>query len=319
MLSLKEKYAEYFKVGVALYEKTIITHKDLILKHFNSATCAFAMKYGIICDLYGNYHFDSADKLYNFCCNNNIKMRGHNFIWNYDIPANEFVKLSSNAVLERMETHMRVMAEKYPLIYCWDVVNEAISQFKCDLTRNNLWYDKFGANYLDIFFAMADQYYKNISLYYNEDEETIISKVHKICETINRCRDKGIRIDGLGLQCHINIYEPKIDDYKRAIEEYSKLGVQLQITEMDVSVYDYEKGSYDNPPAVLIEKQAQVYSDYFKMFRDYKDLIETVTFWAAADDDTWLDNYPVKDRKDWPMLFDVNHEPKEAFYRITDF
>jgi endo-1,4-beta-xylanase len=88
---------------------------------------------------------------------------------------------------------------------------------------------------------------------------------------------------------------------------------------MDISIYDYEKGRYQNPPATLIERQAQVYSDYFKMFRDYKDIIETVTLWAVADDATWLDNYPVKNRKDWPMLFDTDRNPKEAFYRILEF
>lgn len=319
MQSLKEKYADYFKVGVSLNESTIISHKDIIKQHFNSATCDYAMKYGAICDIYGNYNFSNADKIYNFCSENNIAMRGHTLIWNYDIPADEFKLLSNKEAFERMEEHMKIMAKRYPSIYCWDVVNEAIIGNKCDLTRNSLWYDKFGSDYFDMFFSMASKTFGNIPLYYNEDEETHVKKVHKICETIKRSLDNGVRIDGLGLQCHINIYEPNVDDYKRALDEYSKLGINIQITEMDVSIYDYEKGRYQNPPANLIERQAQLYSDYFKMFRDYKEIIETVTLWAVADDATWLDNYPVKNRKDWPMLFDIDRNPKEAFYRILEF
>lgn len=319
MQSLKEKYADYFKVGVAINDATIISHEHLIKKHFNSATCDYAMKYGAICDIYGNYHFESADRLYGFCCENNIQMRGHNLIWNYDIPADEFRKRSNADVLECMEEHMRIMAERYPQVYCWDVINEAISARTCDYTRNSLWHDKFGDDYFERFYRMASKFSGDIPLYYNDDEETNTQKTRKICETIKRCAVKGIRIDGLGLQCHINVFEPNIDAYQRAMEEYAKLGVKLQITEMDVSVYDYDIGSYEAPPAALIEKQVQVYSDYFKLFREYKDIIEAVTLWAPADDATWLDNYPVTGRKDWPMLFDMNHNPKEAFYRILEF
>ena len=89
---------------------------------------------------------------------------------------------------------------------------------------------------------------------------------------------------------------------------------------MDVSMYAFDnKSGIDKPTKELYEMQAKVYSDFFKIFREYKDVIDCVTTWGIADDETWLDHFPVRNRKNWPLLFDEKHMPKEALLRILDF
>lgn len=89
---------------------------------------------------------------------------------------------------------------------------------------------------------------------------------------------------------------------------------------MDVSYFEFnDKSIWDAPAPELVEKHAKVYSDFFKLFREYKDYIDNVTLWGITDDYTWLDEFPLKNRKNWPLLFDVDGKPKNSFYAVTDF
>lgn len=133
-------------------------------------------------------------------------------------------------------------------------------------------------------------------------------------------RRKGVPVDGIGMQCHINIYEPGADQMKAAIERYAALGVRLQITEMDVSLFRFDDHTVlSKPDRELLKLQARTYKEYFKVFREYHDVIDCVTLWGVADDATWLSNFPAKNRKNWPLLFGDDHEEKEALYAIMDF
>ena len=173
---------------------------------------------------------------------------------------------------------------------------------------------------MDYAFYYAKEVLPETDLYYNDYNESNFPKRDKIYKTVKDMLDRGVPVDGIGLQCHWNIYYPPMDDVKRAIEQYAGLGVKLQVTEMDVSVYESEDSpKLDRPGIELLNRQTAIYKEGFKIFREYKDVINTVTLWGVADDETWLDNFPVQGRKNWPLLFDENHKPKEALYAIMDF
>ena len=159
-----------------------------------------------------------------------------------------------------------------------------------------------------------------IDLYYNDYNESNIDKRDKIYKAVKDMLDRGIPVDGIGLQCHWNLYSPSMDEFKRAMEQYAKLGIKIQVTEMDVSVYEFgDKTKLDRPGIDLLKRQTEIYKEGFKILREYKELVDTVTLWGVADDNTWLDHFPVHNRKNWPLLFDENHRPKEALYAIMDF
>ncbi|MNF97183.1 Endo-1,4-beta-xylanase B [compost metagenome] len=143
-------------------------------------------------------------------------------------------------------------------------------------------------------------------------------KREKIAALVSSLKDQGVPIHGIGMQGHWNIQGPSIDEIRAAIELYASLGVQLQITELDLSVFEHSDRRTDltEPTSEMLELQAERYEQIFELFRAYQKNITAVTFWGAADDYTWLDDFPVKGRKNWPFLFDHNHTPKRAFHQV---
>lgn len=124
----------------------------------------------------------------------------------------------------------------------------------------------------------------------------------------------------MGMQSHISLYYPTFDDIKRSIEEYAALGLKLRISELDVSMYDKpEDKQVTMPDKELLKRQADYYEELFKIYRNYHEYIDTVTFWGVTDADSWLNFFPTPGRRNYPLLFDDNGQPKEAFERIMNF
>ena len=321
MIGLKDKYKDYFKIGAAVNTHTIETHSDLLKKHFNSLTCENETKFQSLQKEENNFDFKDADKIVQFARDNHFAMRGHVFTWHNQTSEWVFENADKEILLERLKTHMRVVGKRYENdFYCWDCVNEAIEDKSDILFRKSPWSEIIGEDFMDYAFRYAKEILPNTDLYYNDYNESLIPKRDKIYDTVKSMLDRGVPIDGIGLQCHLNIYFPPIDLIRSAIEKYAKLGLKLQITELDMSLFAADDESRRKKPSKeLLEKQAKQYGDLFAVFREYKDVIDNVTLWGIADDITWLDNFPVRNRKNWPLLFDEQHQPKEALLRIIDF
>jgi endo-1,4-beta-xylanase len=267
------------------------------------------------------YDFSGADKIYDFAVSNNIPIRGHTLAWHFWMPEDLFGPMTYDEVFAFITNHIDILAKRYPKIYCWDVVNEALNDGDGYL-RDTIWKRKLGDDYLHTIHNLAREKMPRTALIYNDYNEVYQGKRGRIIRLVNEIRERGTPIDGIGLQCHISVHQPSVDNYERCLDELAALGLPLQITEMDVSVYKHgeKPEEAEKPYDAETEKQlAKVYGEYFKLFRKYKDHIDAVTFWGVADDCTWLDHFPVNNRKNYPLLFDVNHEPKEAFYAVMDF
>lgn len=319
MIGLKEKYKDYFHIGAAVSARTIDSYRDLLKENFNTITCENEMKYSSVCNEKGEYDFSRADKIYEFAKENNLILRGHTLVWHNQTPKWIFENATKEILLERIRKHITLMGNRYD-VECWDVVNEAIED-KTDINlRNTPWLAIIGEDYMDHIFTMTKELLPGKKLFYNDYNESDPCKRVKIYNAVKDMLDRGIAVDGLGMQCHWSIFHPSIDELRRTFELYSKLNIPIHITEMDVSLYQFsDRSALINPPKDLLEQQAKVYGEFFKVFREYKDIIESVTTWGIADDYTWLDYFPVPRRKNWPLLFDVEHKPKEALLRILDF
>lgn len=321
MIGLMEKYKDYFKIGAAVNSITVDSHKELLIKHFNSITCENETKFLSLQAEESIYTFENADKIVKFAKDNNMEMRGHTFVWHNQTPDWVFKDATRDTLLKRIKDYIFCVGKRYERDFsCWDVVNEAIEDKGDIFYRKSPWLDIIGEDFIEHAFYYAKEVLPETDLYYNDYNESNYPKRDKIYKAVKDMLDRGVPVDGIGLQCHWNIYSPSMDDFKRAIEQYAKLGLKIQITEMDISVYEFrDETKLDRPSSDLLKKQTALYKEGFKIFRDYKDVIDTVTLWGIADDNTWLHNFPVKNRKNWPLLFDENHEPKEAFYAIMDF
>jgi len=318
--SLSESYLEYFPIGVAVSSRTINTHRSLIKKHFNSLTAENEMKFDHLQPSEGRFTFERADEIVKLAKENNMKVRGHVLVWHSQTPNWVFRdngdEVSREVLLERMKTHIETVMGHYKGdVYAWDVVNEAISDSSGEVYRQeNPWYQIIGEDFIKKAFEYAHQVDPDAKLFYNDYNAANPGKMNKIYNMVKGLVDDGVPIDGVGLQGHWNISDPSTIQIMKAIEKYSSLGLEVQITELDMSLYPWgDNRKLDKPTEDMIAKQNQRYKTLFNLFKRYSDDVTGVTLWGVADDSTWLDNFPVQNRNNWPLLFDDNHEPKEAF------
>lgn len=321
MVGLKDKYKDYFKIGTAVNPKTVKTHEKLLKTHFNCLTCENESKPSNILRNENEYYFDQVDGILKFAKDNDMAMRGHTFVWHNQTPGWFFKDATKESLLQTLRDYITTVGKRYENdFYCWDVVNEAIEDKTDIFLRKSPWLDIIGEDFMDHAFRIAKEILPETDLYYNDYNESLLPKRDKIYKAVKDMLDRGVPVDGIGFQCHWNITSPTMDEFKSAIEKYAKLGLKIQVTEMDVSLFAFQdETKLDKPGLELLKKQVEIYKEAFRVFREYKDLVDCVTLWGVADDETWLDNFPVRNRKNWPLLFDENHEPKESFYEIMDF
>jgi len=224
--------------------------------------------------------------------------------------------------LERMQHHIQTVMQHFKdSVYCWDVVNEAIADKESGLLRDTPWLRGIGTDWVVHAFHFARAADPRALLFYNDYNETEQPKLSKIAGFLDRLRAEGVPIDGMGLQGHLGPAWPSLTEIRGAIEIYKALGLALQITELDVSMYRWNHGpsTLQTADPEMQALQAERYKSLFALFREYRVDISGVTLWGLTDDSSWLNHFPQPDRPNWPLLFDSNGLPKSAFREIVDF
>ena len=329
---LKDFYSNYFPIGVAVGLRNLRGDESvLIKKQFNSLTAENAMKMAPLQPKEGEFYWKAADSIVNFAVKNGIKIRGHNLCWHQQTPDWMFKdgdkQVSKETLLKRLKTHINTVVGRYKgKIYAWDVVNEAIDDNPANFLRNSKWFEICGEDFITKAFEYAHEADPGAKLYYNDYNSEFPEKRERIYKLLKSLKDKGVPIDGVGLQAHWSLKSPTEADLRTAIERYSSLGLKIQFTELDISIYPWEKdrrakrpGESDQFTADLEARQAAKYAMVFNVFRAYKDVITNVTFWNVSDRHSWLDEYPVMGRKNYPLLFDANLQPKKAYWEVINF
>lgn len=329
ILSLADAYKDYFAIGAAVRVEDLEgVQGELLAKHFNSLTAENVMKFGEIHPEQNRYEFNKPDKMMEFALRHNMKMRGHTFVWHNQNPDwlflnNDGSEVSKELLLERLKQHVKEVSARYKdIVYAWDVVNEAIEDRSGEQYRDTRWRRILGEDYIKTVFDIVKAEVHKAELIYNDYNNELPEKLQKTYKMLKDLLEKGTPIDGVGLQGHWNITDNTlIDNLKNAIETYSSLGLKIQVTELDVSMFNFEDKRTDllEPTDEMLYMQEKMYDKIFAVFRQYKDVINSVTFWGISDKYTWKDGFPVRGRKDWPMLFDVNGKPKAAFDKVVNF
>ncbi len=317
--SLKERYAPYFKIGAAVSPRDIAQCGDIIKQHFNSITCDNAMKYSSLTRTPGEFFTEPADKVVAFAKENGMALHGHTLVWHNQTPDFIFENATPEKLLSTLREHVRRVREHFGELPSFDAVNEAVEDKSNSFLRDTKWKAILGEDYIRKVFRVIKEELPNTKLFYNDYNEFIPEKREKIVRLLQSLQAEGL-VDGMGMQFHCSVFRPPVDLIKRTIEQYASLGLSLRVSEMDVSLYrDNDEKQFVVPAPERLKMQADFYEQCFKVFREYHKHIEAVTLWGVADDATWLNNFPVVGRKNWPLLFDDKHEPKEAFYRIMSF
>lgn len=322
--ALKTVFADDFKIGAAVNPRTIQSQEHLLAYHFNSITAENEMKFESLHPLEDVYEFKQADELVAFARKHHLAMRGHTLVWHNQtsdwlFEDNAGGPASKELLLARLKSHINQVVGRYKDdIYAWDVVNEVIADEGDALLRPSKWLDIAGPEFIGKAFQYAHEADPKALLFYNDYNESNPHKRDKIYTLLKSLLEQDVPVHGVGLQAHWNLYDPSLDDVRAAIEKYASLGLQLQLTELDMSLFRFEDRRTDlsSPPAELLELQAERYDVLFGLLKEYREVISSVTFWGAADDYTWLDDFPVRGRKNWPFLFDEQQAPKPAYNRL---
>jgi endo-1,4-beta-xylanase len=341
--SLYQRYASYFPIGAAVDSSSYNTHAAILTKHFNSVVAEDQMKFDALQPNQGSFTYTAADRIVQFAQTNNMQVRGHALVWHRQNPAWVFANASRDVLLTRMRDHINsVMRHFQGKVYAWDVVNEAImndGRYRTgDETaedQRSSWHKIIGDSYIAEAFKAARAADPNAKLFYNDYYNYLPAKRDAIYNMLKGLLDSGVVVHGVGLQAHLNI-EPSTDmthqgyyqtvaNMEAAIVKYASLGLEVQVTEMDLSLYipcvTYTSDMFYTTATftdALQTKQAERYRAFFDLFRAHRDVITGVTLWGIADDNTWLSEFS-SGRKDFPLLFDVNHNPKKAFWAVVDF
>jgi endo-1,4-beta-xylanase len=327
--SVYETLSSYFPVGAAIYSADITgVHAQLLTKHFNDITAENDMKWSSTEPSEGNFTFAAADALVNFAVANKMLIRGHNMVWDSQIPSWVFLDASGKTMtptpenrallIQRMQNHIRGVATHFGSnIYAWDVVNEPIDTSQPDGLRHSMWYQIIGPEYIDIALQTARQFAPNAELFINDYDTTNPARRTALYNLVSGLKSRGVPIDGIGHEMHNNVSYPSAQSVIDTINLFSDLGLDNEITELDISVYTNSTTVYTTVPDSVLAQQAYRYRDYFKAFRQLKGKISSVTFWGIADDHTWLDTFPIT-RLDLPLLFDTNLQAKWAYWGVVD-
>lgn len=321
---LKDVFSRNFLIGAAVNPLTIVSQQELLTHHFNSLTAENEMKFERVHPSEGTYTFEEADQVAAFAKQHGMKLRGHTLVWHNQTSEWLFEKRDGGSIdreglLERMKEHIDTVVGRYKGdIYAWDVVNEAIADQGDELLRPSKWLEIVGPDFIAKAFEYAHEADPEALLFYNDYNESHPHKRDKIYQLVKSLLDQGTPIHGIGLQAHWNLYDPSLEDVRAAIEKYASLGLQLHLTELDLSMFRFEDRRMDltEPPLELLERQALAYEAIFNLLKEYDEVISSVTFWGAADDYTWLDDFPVRGRKNWPFLFDEQQRPKSSFWKV---
>lgn len=331
---LKDYYKNYFRIGVAVSPRALKSDESsLITRHFNSLTPENAMKMGPIHPKEKEYYWKDADSIIAFAQRHNLKVRGHTLCWHNQTPSWLFVDgngapVSKDVLLQRLKEHITTVVGRYKgKIYAWDVVNEVISDKPGEYLRSSKWWQIAGEEYIAKAFQWAHEADPNALLFYNDYDEISAIKRAKIIRLIKSLQAQGIPIHGVGLQGHWAVNEPSKEQLDSTLQQFAGLGLQLQVTELDISVYPKEHQARERKPEDANttftpereQQQLEKYTMAFELFRKYRQHITGVTFWNISDRHSWLDNFPVKGRKDYPLLFDQKLQPKKAFQAVVNF
>ena len=337
--SLKESYKNSFLIGTAMNTAQIEEREPnsarIIPAEFNAATPENIMKAEIIHPGWDIYHFDLADKLVAYGKKYDIKINGHTLIWHSQLPA--FVRQIKNgdSLKTFFENHITTIASRYDgKVYSWDVVNEALNE---DGTmRNSIFLQLLGPDYIVAAFKLAQKAAPNTQLYYNDYNIEEPKKRAGAIELIKKIQAAGVRIDGVGIQGHWRANNIPFKNIEESIEAFGKLGIKVMFTELDLGVLPNpwdtntadvsaraENSAKMNPYTSGLTDSAQAvftkgYVALFKLFLKHKEVVSRVTFWGLNDGQSWLNDWPIRGRTNYPLLFDRNYKPKEAHTKILE-
>jgi endo-1,4-beta-xylanase len=287
-----------------LYEQTLA-------REFNLLTPENALKFGPLSPAPGQYDFTEADAIIAFAQEHDMQVRGHTLVWTNQLP--EWLtqgNWSREELIDILHNHITTTVSRYRgQIYAWDVVNEALNSDGA-LAEDNFWYQGIGPEYIELAFRWAREADPNALLFYNESyAEGMDKKSDGVYTLVQNMIGRGVPIDGVGMQMHTGLgWSTNPQDISLNMQRLSDLGLQVQITEMDVRIEE-PASQYE------LEQQARVYGETLTACTDSPNCTAFV-MWGLTDAHSWIPyTYPGTGSA---LIFTSSYEPKPAYDTILE-
>lgn len=341
--SLKEAFLNKFYIGTALNARQITGGEpeslEVVRLHFNSIVAENIMKSARIQPRKGEFNFELADKFVEFGERNNMHIHGHTLIWHSQAPDWFFVDdqgnpLSREVLILRMRKHISTVVGRYKgRVHSWDVVNEAIEDDGS--YRKSKFYAVLGEDFIKLAFQFAHEADPDAKLFYNDYSMANPRKREGVVKMVKKLQEEGVPVHGIGMQGHIGLNHPDINEFEKSLKAYGALG-EVVISELDLSVlpspwgdagaevsqnFEYEDKMNPFPEGLPDDVQEQFsdrYVEFFELFLKHQDNISRVTLWGVNDENSWKNDWPVSGRTDYPLLFDRENKPKPVVMDIID-
>jgi endo-1,4-beta-xylanase len=343
---LKEAFKGKFLLGVAFDLRggpgQATRDLGIATTHFSAFTPENSMKPMFTQPTEGRFNFAAADRLVELAEKSGAAPIGHCLVWHAQTPRWFFQgpdgkPAGRELALARMRKHIAGVVGHYKgRVKQWDVVNEAISDAPGQQLRPSPWLKAIGEDYLAEAFRAAHQADPRAILIYNDYGIERRDKRRKALRLLRSLLDKKVPVHAVGIQGHWRLESLDLAEVEESIKQFAALGLKVMITELDISVLPRRSAGADiarterpraeqrakmNPyteglPEAVARQQAERYRQAFALFLRYKKDIGRVTFWGIQDGRSWLNNFPVRGRTDYPLLFDRQGKPKAAFFAV---
>lgn len=330
---IKDVYKDDFYIGNAVSMSEFEgVRLELLKKHFNLVSAENAMKPSYAYDDEGNFNFDAEHQLVEAAIREGFDIHGHVLVWHEQSRAALYQDSQGNPLpreeaLNNMYTHIETTMAAFKdyddHLISWDVVNEAVidnSQAPFEDWEKSLrqsgWYKAIGPDYLELAFLKAretaDALGLDVVLYYNDyndDQQNKATTIYHMIKDINARYQEDhpgeLLIQGMGMQSHYNM-NTNPANVRLSMERFIELGVEIGVTELDVTAGD---GGVQTEQQ--LNRQAYIYAELFKLYKEHADHISRVTIWGLNDATSWR-------AAQTPLVFDENLQSKLAYQAIID-
>lgn len=277
-----------------------------LAREYNLLAPGIEMKLGVLHPQRSLFDFTGGDRLVAFAEAHDMAVHGHVLVWHIELPPWIYEPpLNREGLMEVLRHHIYTVAGRYRgKVMMWDVVNEALE--KDGSLTPTFWHRQIGPDYLDLAFRWAHEIAPEARLFYNDFGcEGRCAKADALYELVRGMLDRGVPIHGVGLQAHLNLADaPKPEDLAHNLARLGRLGLEVQITELDVLTG--RQGTKDE----RLEQQARVFHDVTRAAVEAPNCTAVIT-WGITDRHSWLGAFDGPDDVG-PLPWDRAYSPKPA-------
>jgi len=326
-------------------------YASTLAREFNMLEPEDVLKWEVVHPEQQSFDFSQGDQIVDFATRHGMKLRGHTLVWHQQNP--KWLtegKYSSGELAQILENHIKTVVGHYRgKIFAWDVVNEAFDELQPGQLRSTIWRDQPGIVlagngaassheprassaparlelearspkqsysyiYIERCFRWAHEADPQALLFYNEaGAEVVNRKSDGIYAMVRDFRQRGVPIDGVGFQMHIENLRADVASISANIKRLTALGVQVHITEMDVALPVDPNG---DPRPEDLQRQADIYREVASACLSHPGC-SAIQTWGFTDKYSWIGSHS-KQTQGAALLFDRNYGAKPAYEALRN-